>query len=96
MAIFPRRIGGRYAMLSRQDDENLFLMFSDNPHFWSDPQLLRRPCHAWEGVLDHVPGQLLFPERPCDLEVAADPFHHIRAAVHVQVIAAADEFPGSF
>jgi len=50
MALFPRRIGGRYAMLSRQDDENLFLMFSENPHFWSDPQLLRRPCHAWEAV----------------------------------------------
>ena len=50
MAFFPRRIDGRYAMISRQDDENLFLMFSDNPHFWSDPQLLRRPSHAWETV----------------------------------------------
>jgi predicted GH43/DUF377 family glycosyl hydrolase len=50
MAFFPRRIDGRYAMISRQDDENLFLMFSDNPHFWSDPQLLRRPSHAWEAV----------------------------------------------
>ena len=50
MAFFPRRIDGRYAMISRQDDENLFLMFSDNPHFWSDPQLLRRPSHAWESV----------------------------------------------
>ena len=28
MALFPRRIGGRYAMLSRHDDENLFLMYS--------------------------------------------------------------------
>jgi predicted GH43/DUF377 family glycosyl hydrolase len=50
MAFFPRRIDGRYAMISRQDDENLFLMFSENPHFWSDPQLLRRPSHAWEAV----------------------------------------------
>ncbi len=50
MAFFPRRLGGRYAMISRQDDENLFLMYSHNPHFWSDPQLLRRPCHAWEAV----------------------------------------------
>ena len=50
MALFPRRIDGRYVMLSRQDDENLFLMFSENPHFWSDPQLLRRPCHPWESV----------------------------------------------
>ncbi len=50
MAFFPRRIDGRYAMISRQDDENLFLMFSDNPHFWSDPQLLRRPSLAWEAI----------------------------------------------
>jgi predicted GH43/DUF377 family glycosyl hydrolase len=50
MALFPRRIHGRYAMLSRQDDENLFIMFSDNPHHWSDPHLLLRPTEAWESV----------------------------------------------
>ena len=50
MALFPRRIAGRYAMLSRQDDENLFLMFSDNPHFWSDPQLLQGPTQPWDFV----------------------------------------------
>lgn len=50
MAFFPRRINGRYAMISRQDDENLFLMFSDNPHFWSDPQILRQPGESWEAV----------------------------------------------
>ena len=50
MALFPRRIGGRYAMLSRQDDENLFIMFSDNPHHWSDPHLILRPAEMWESV----------------------------------------------
>ncbi len=50
MAIFPRRIQGRYAMLSRQDDENLFVMFSDNAHYWSDPHLILRPAEAWESV----------------------------------------------
>ena len=50
MALFPRRIHGRYAMLSRQDDENLFVIFSDNPHYWSDPQLLLRPAETWESV----------------------------------------------
>ncbi len=50
MALFPRRIGGRYAMLSRQDDENLFVMYSDSPHFWSDPQLVLRPSAMWECV----------------------------------------------
>ena len=34
MALFPRKIGGRYAMLSRQDGENNHIMFSDNIHFW--------------------------------------------------------------
>jgi predicted GH43/DUF377 family glycosyl hydrolase len=50
MALFPRRVGGRYAMLSRQDDENLYVMFSDNPHYWSDPHLILRPSEAWETV----------------------------------------------
>jgi len=50
MALFPRRIGGRYAMLSRQDDENIFIMFSNNPHYWSDPQVLLRPAEMWESV----------------------------------------------
>jgi predicted GH43/DUF377 family glycosyl hydrolase len=50
MALFPRRVGGRYAMLSRQDDENLFIMSSEDPHYWSDPRLLLRPSETWESV----------------------------------------------
>ncbi len=50
MALFPRRIDGRYAMLSRQDDENLYLMYSDSPHNWTDPQVILRPCEMWESV----------------------------------------------
>lgn len=50
MALFPRRIDGSYAMLSRQDDENLFIMFSDNPHYWSDSTILLRPVEMWESV----------------------------------------------
>jgi predicted GH43/DUF377 family glycosyl hydrolase len=50
MAIFPRRIDGSYAMLSRQDAENLFIVFSDNPHYWSDSQVLLRPAEMWESV----------------------------------------------
>ncbi|MBU0741477.1 glycoside hydrolase family 130 protein [bacterium] len=50
MALFPRRIDGRYAMLSRQDDENLFIMFSDSPHHWNDPQVIMRPAEMWESV----------------------------------------------
>jgi len=50
MALFPRRVGGRYAMLARQDDENLTIMFSETPHYWSDPQVLLRPAETWESV----------------------------------------------
>ena len=50
MALFPRKINGHYAMLSRQDDENLFIMFSDYLHYWSDPQIIMRPTEAWEAV----------------------------------------------
>jgi predicted GH43/DUF377 family glycosyl hydrolase len=37
-------------MLSRYDDENLFLMFSEDRYFWRDPQLLLQPCWSWEFV----------------------------------------------
>lgn len=50
MALFPRRIKGRFCMISRQDDENLYIMFSDNIQQWNDLQILRRPLQAWELV----------------------------------------------
>ena len=48
MAIFPRKINGLYAMLSRQDNENLYLVFSDNVHFWYEPRLILAPAFPWE------------------------------------------------
>jgi predicted GH43/DUF377 family glycosyl hydrolase len=48
MALFPRKIGGLYAMLSRQDNENIYLMFSDNVHFWNERKVLLKPAFAWE------------------------------------------------
>jgi predicted GH43/DUF377 family glycosyl hydrolase len=48
MALFPRKIDRRYVMLSRYDDENLFLMFSEDRHFWCDPQPLLQPVYEWE------------------------------------------------
>jgi predicted GH43/DUF377 family glycosyl hydrolase len=50
MAIFPRKINGLYAMLSRQDNENIYLMFSDNVHFWNERKVLLRPIFPWELV----------------------------------------------
>jgi predicted GH43/DUF377 family glycosyl hydrolase len=50
MALFPRKIGGLYAMLSRQDNENIYVMFSDNVHFWNERKLLLKPAFPWELV----------------------------------------------
>ncbi len=50
MALFPRKIGGQYAMLGRQDNENIYLMLSDNIHFWYDPKLILKPTFPWEFV----------------------------------------------
>jgi len=48
MALFPRKIKGKYAMLSRQDDQNILLMYSDNIHFWQTPEVVLRPQFPWE------------------------------------------------
>lgn len=50
MALFPRKIHGLYAMLSRQDGENLYLMYSDMLHFWYTKQILLKPTYPWEFV----------------------------------------------
>ncbi len=48
MALFPRKINGLYAMLSRQDDENILIMFSKDVDFWKEPKLLLSPSQPWE------------------------------------------------
>jgi predicted GH43/DUF377 family glycosyl hydrolase len=50
MALFPRKIQGRYAMLSRQDKENIYVMFSDHLHFWHTAQVLLKPKYPWEFI----------------------------------------------
>ena len=47
MAIFPRRINGRFAMLSRHDKENLHLMYSDDVRTWKDGARLLGPTRLW-------------------------------------------------
>jgi predicted GH43/DUF377 family glycosyl hydrolase len=48
MALFPRKINGRYAMLGRQDYENIYVMFSDHLHFWYSAQRVLEPKFPWE------------------------------------------------
>ena len=50
MALFPRKIKGHYAMLGRQDAENIYVMFSDHLHFWHTMQLVLEPLFPWEFI----------------------------------------------
>lgn len=50
MALFPRKVGGKYLMLGRQDGENIYLMESDDLYFWHASRLLLAPVYAWEFV----------------------------------------------
>jgi predicted GH43/DUF377 family glycosyl hydrolase len=50
MALFPRRIGGHYAMIGRQDNENLYLIYSKDLYSWSGGQMILKPEFPWEFV----------------------------------------------
>ncbi|WP_294395751.1 glycoside hydrolase family 130 protein [uncultured Sphingomonas sp.] len=50
MALFPRRIDGRYAMLTRQDNENVWLAFSDDVLTWETAEKVIPPRFSWEFV----------------------------------------------
>ena len=50
MALFPRKIGGKYAMIARQDNENLYLIYSDDLHTWDGGQAILKPEFPWEFV----------------------------------------------
>ncbi len=50
MSLFPRKIDGRYAMVARQDNENLHLIYSDDLHHWDSGEVLLGPKYPWEFV----------------------------------------------
>lgn len=50
MALFPRKIDGRYVMLGRQDSENIWLLTSDDVLTWNGGVKLIEPRYAWEYV----------------------------------------------
>jgi predicted GH43/DUF377 family glycosyl hydrolase len=50
MALFPRKINGKYAMIARQDNENLYLIYSDDLYTWNGGQAILRPEFPWEFV----------------------------------------------
>jgi predicted GH43/DUF377 family glycosyl hydrolase len=48
IAIFPRRIGGRYVALGRQDNVNNFIMTSHDVRVWTDATVIQEPNRPWE------------------------------------------------
>jgi predicted GH43/DUF377 family glycosyl hydrolase len=50
MALFPRKLDGQYAMIGRQDNENLYLIHSDDLYCWDEGIPILRPQFPWEFV----------------------------------------------
>lgn len=48
MAIFPRRINGKYVALSRWDRENISVAYSENMYRWIEPVSIHIPEQPWE------------------------------------------------
>jgi predicted GH43/DUF377 family glycosyl hydrolase len=50
LALFPRKINGKYAMMSRIDGCNNYIMYSDKINIWEKPILLQEPKFTWEFI----------------------------------------------
>lgn len=50
MALFPRKIRGKYTMLCRIDGVNNYLAYSDNINIWREAILIQQPKFHWEFV----------------------------------------------
>jgi predicted GH43/DUF377 family glycosyl hydrolase len=50
LALFPKKIKGKYAMLARLDGVNNYLMYSDRPTVWNKPVIIQEPRYPWEFV----------------------------------------------
>jgi len=50
MALFPRRIDGRFAMIGRQDSVNMWLLYSDDLYNWDEGARIMGPKYPWEFV----------------------------------------------
>jgi predicted GH43/DUF377 family glycosyl hydrolase len=48
MALFPRRVRGKYAMISRIDNENLYYMESDDILVWDQARVIEAPKFLWQ------------------------------------------------
>ncbi|MDN3583791.1 glycoside hydrolase family 130 protein [Mucilaginibacter flavus] len=50
LALFPRKINGKFVMISRIDGCNNYIMYADKINIWEKPILLQHPTFTWEFV----------------------------------------------
>jgi predicted GH43/DUF377 family glycosyl hydrolase/ActR/RegA family two-component response regulator len=50
MALFPRKIKGKYVMVSRYDGVNIYIMYSDDVKLWRNAVKIAEPTYPWELV----------------------------------------------
>lgn len=50
MALFPRKINGKYAMLCRIDGVNNYIAYSDSINIWREAKIIQQPMYPWELV----------------------------------------------
>lgn len=50
MALFPKKINGKYMMLGRQDNESIYLMSSEDPLYWPEAVPVAKPTYEWEFI----------------------------------------------
>ena len=48
MALFPEKVNGKYAMIGRQDGENISIMYSDNLYFWDSYKVIQKSQYDWD------------------------------------------------
>lgn len=50
MALFPRKVNGKFAMLCRIDGVNNYIAYSDSINIWRNAQMIQQPKYPWEFV----------------------------------------------
>jgi len=50
LALFPRKVNGKYAMISRIDGVNNYIMFSDKINLWQNAKKIQEPKYTWEFI----------------------------------------------
>jgi predicted GH43/DUF377 family glycosyl hydrolase len=50
LALFPRKVNGKFVMISRIDGCNNYIMYSDKINIWEKPILLQQPKFTWEFI----------------------------------------------